>query len=232
MSPDAHASFEVATIKPSDPNSQRQGIDSKGRTLILLGQTLTNMMVFAYQLHKDQIVGGPAWISTDRYDIEGVPDTPGDPDLSQIQEMVRTLLADRFRLTFHHEQREMTYYAIVLAKGGSKLAKSAASDDNMPHQSLGGNARQKNAKFTNNQMSDFALCMQLIADRPVVDETGLKGRFDFTLRWQPNDTPSADVDAPPPLFTAMEEQLGLKLQPKRGPVDAFVIDKVARPSAN
>ena len=74
--------------------------------------------------------------------------------------------------------------------------------------------------------------MQLIADRPVVDETGLQGRFDFTLRWQPEDTPATEADAPPMLFTAMEEQLGLKLQPKKGAVDVMVIDKVARPSAN
>ena len=232
MPANTHPSFEVATIKLSDPGSGRQGIDSKGHRVLLLGQTLSDMIAFAYQIHRNQIVSGPGWLSTDKYDIEGVPDAEGDPDVDQIQEMVRKLLAERFGLAFHHEQRETAYYAIVITKGGSKVATSAAVDDRMPHVSVSGNGKQREAKFKNSQMSDFALNMQRIADRPVVDETGLQGRFDFMLRWQPEDTSSDSADAPPMLFTAMEEQLGLKLQPKKGPVEATVIDKVARPSAN
>ena len=232
MPHDAHPSFQVATIKPSDPNSQQQGIDFKGHSVNLLGETLTSMIGFAYQLQREQIVGGPEWMSRDRYDVAGVPDAEGEPDLTQIQDMVRKLLVERFGMNFHRDRQTKSYYAIVTAKSEPKLVRSTASLDRMPHQSMSGDGKGQQIKFRNNRMSDFALAVQLIVDRPVVDETGLAGRFDFTLRWQPGDAQSADADAPPALFTAMVEQLGLKLQPKKGLVDVVVIDKVAKPSAN
>lgn len=232
MAPDAHPSFEVATIKPSDPNSQQQGIDSKGHTVLLLGQTLMSMTAFAYQLHKEQIVGAPGWMSSDRYDVEGIPNAAGEPDLSQIQEMVRKLLAERLGMNVHRERQAKLYYAIVPAKSGSKLARSTATLDRLPHQSMRANGKQTEIRFRNNEMADLALGLEPLVDHPVVDETGLMGRFDFTLRWQSNEAQPTDANAPPTLFTAIAEQLGLKLQPKKGLVDVLVIDKVAKPSAN
>ncbi len=131
-------------------------------------------------------------------------------------------MAERFQLTFHHEQRELAYYAVTIAKGGPKLAVSkAAASLGSPDETWNTDGKQVDAKFTNNQMSEFALGMQSVTDRPVVDETGLKGSYDFTLRWLQNDTQASDADTPPMLFSAVQEQLGLKLVPKKGMVDAL-----------
>ena len=197
----------------------------------LRGQTVTSMMMFAYGIHHKQIAGSPDWAGSDKYDVEGVVDAEGEPDLKQMQEMIRKLLVDRFGLTFHHEQKELSYYAVAVAKGGPKMAKGA-NQDATPDQTGNGGSKGMEMKFTNNSMSDFALGMQYFSDRPVVDETGLPGRFDFTLRWQPNETAAAEADSAPMLFTAVQDQLGLKLEPKKGMVDSVVVDKLTRPSAN
>ena len=231
MAKEAHPSFEVASIKLSDPESHRQGFSTEGHRVTLHGETVTAMMMFAYGIHHKQIVGSPEWAGNDRYDVSGVADAEGEPDTKQLQEMVQKLLVDRFGLKFHHEQRELSYYAIAVAKGGPKIAKSADQDGNSD-QTGNGSSKQMEMKFTNNSMPEFALGMTFFEDRPVVDETGLKGKYDFTLRWQPNETATNEEGAPPLLFTAIEEQLGLKLEPKRGMVDVMVVDKVERPSEN
>ena len=226
------ASFEVATIKPSSVTSQRQGIDSTGRTVTLFGQTLTAMIAFAFQVQKDQIVGGPKWIGADKYDIEGLSDLQGEPDLDQMREMVKQLLAERFSLSLHRGTRKQNYYAIIVSKPGAKLARTNTPSDRMPHQSISGNSKQSQGRFHNCQMTDFALGLQLLLDHPVVDETGLKGRYDFDLKWQSSDPQSASADGPPILFSAIEEQLGLRLIQKKGPILVLAVDKAARPSAN
>ncbi len=233
MAPDAHPTFDVATIKLSDPASHRQGINTRGNHIGAQGQTLTSLMMFAYGVHHQQIVGGPAWMSDDKYDIDGVADVPGEPGLKQMQEMFRKLMVDRFGLQFHADKREITYYAIRVAKGGAKLPKSTSADDEPPDQTGNGDAKGMSMKFTNNSMSDFRLGMQYFLDKPVVNETGLEGRYTFVLKWAPDDLKGVpDADTPPGLFTAIQEQLGLKLEVAKGPVDVMVMDRVLRPSAN
>ena len=231
MAADAHPSFEVATIKPADPNELKGNFRIGGHRIYIENQSVDSLLSVAYAIHQKQIVDGPAWLGT-RYDIVGQADVAGVPNLHQIQEMLQKLLASRFDLTFHREKRELSIYAITVAKGGPKLAKSANNSNGLPAQSGSGSGGQLIRKFTNNSMSDFALGMQAFLDKPVVDETGLAGRYDFVLKWTPDELNTSDPNAPPGIFTAVQEQLGLKLEPTRGTTDVLVISHIERPTEN
>lgn len=241
MAADASPQFEVATIKPSNPETQGRGIRVRGREFSTINTTLSSLITFAYGLHPKQIAGAPAWIDTDKFDISAQPDEPGQPNDKQWKAMLQALLADRFQLKFHHDKRELPVYALEVVKSGPKLNKSQGDPNGLPglfFRALGvltvGNAT----------MQDFAGLMQsAVLDRLVVDQTGLTGRFDFTLNWTPDESqfvgmgvkvpPSSDKpDAPPSLFTAIQEQLGLKLDSTKAPVDIIAIDHVEKPSAN
>jgi uncharacterized protein (TIGR03435 family) len=231
MAKGAHPTFEVATIKPSDPDSHRQGIGYHGHQVDATGQTLKNLIMFAYGVHEKQIVDEPTWVSSEQYNIAGVADVPGEPDLKQMQEMYQKLLAERFGLQLRHEQREMTYYALTVLKGGAKVAKAKGGDDASPDQTGEGHGYME-MRYTANLMSDFELGINYFTDRPVVNETGLAGRYDFTLKWMPDSAAESESGQIPGLFTAMQEQLGLKLEPKKGLVAVLVVQKVERPSEN
>jgi uncharacterized protein (TIGR03435 family) len=232
MAADAHPSFEVATINPADPNrTTGGGFIVGGHRLIIQSQTVNDLISLAYAVNQKQIVDGPAWLGTKEFDIDGQADQPGVANLQQIQEMLQKLLRDRFNLKLHREKRDLSIYAITVAKGGPKLTRSA-STSTLPSQSGHGHGGFQQRKFANNTMSDFALGMQRYMDRPVVDETGLPGRYDFTLRWTPDNLPTNEPDAPPGLFTAVQEELGLKLEATKGPTDVLVIDHMEQPSAN
>lgn len=232
MAKDAHPSLEVATIKPTAAvDDHHQGMDVTGRRVSITNENLTSLIMFAYGVHPKQIVGGPEWMS-DRYDIEGVTDTDGDPSTKQFQEILQRLLVERFGLKLHHEKRELSVYTVTVAKGGPKLEK-AKDPEAQADQTGNGSSKGQTMKFTSNTMSDFALGMMFFLDRPVVDRTGLSGAWDFTLSWQPRLTADASAgDSFPDLFTAVQEQLGLKLNPVKDEADVVVIDGVARPSAN
>lgn len=232
MPPDAKPEFEVATIKPSDPTRNATGFHTKGRGVFCENETVDKIIMVAFGVDSKQIVGGPAWLATDRYDINGLSDVHGQPNLTQMQGMYQRLLADRFKLTFHREERNISVYAIRIAKNGPRLTKSL-DDQGQPNSSdvPAGSARAM--RFTNASMPYFALVMQLLAPgTPVVDQTGLTGRFDFLLRWTPDEFQNSDANASPGLFTAIQEQLGLKLVPVNTPTTVLVIDQVERPSAN
>jgi uncharacterized protein (TIGR03435 family) len=232
MAADAHPSFAVATIKPHDPASSHQGFDAKGDRVTARDQSVASMMMFAYGIHPSQIVGVPDWVLNDRWDVEGTSDTPGEPNLRQQQEMLQRLLADRFGLHFNREKRELTVYAIQLAKGGPKL-KPAANPDAEADQDGSGHGTEFSLRFTSVSLPEFAMGMQFfVHDRPVVDQTSLTGRYDLTLRYTYDEARSTDPNAPPGLFTAVQEQLGLKFEPTKAPIDVFVIDHVKQPSAN
>jgi uncharacterized protein (TIGR03435 family) len=231
MATTAEPSFEIASIRPAKPGSTSHGIHYSGHRISTENQPVTKLICFAYGLHETQLIGAPAWSDTDPYDIEGIPDTEGAPTLRQIRQMFQKLLADRFNLKFHRDQRELSIYALTLAKGGPKLSKNTTAREGEPHGSGGGDA-ERSFKFSNYTMSDFSLELQFFADKPVVDQTGLTGGYDFTLNWTEDDGQQQPADAPPGLFTAIQEQLGLKLEAKKGPADVLVIDDVARPSAN
>ena len=238
--------FEVATIKPSDPNQPGWTLGTKGNHFYGRSVNVVDLISFAYGLHAKQIAGGPAWIQTDKFDIEAVPNFPGKPRRPQLEAMLQKLLAERFRLTVHKEQRELAVYAIVPAKDGTKLKPSGAPADapsgyDFPR--IGSVAEMKVMHMT---MAAFASALQrTVLDRPVVEESGLKDRYDFTLTWTPDESQfiqfqgtgvsvpasGGGTAGPPGLFTAIEEQLGLKLQPKKEMSDVVVVDRVDRPSA-
>jgi uncharacterized protein (TIGR03435 family) len=242
MKADADPSFEVATIKPSDPNSQRQGLTIQGDRMVTFGTSLSFLITFAYGLHAKQIVGGPAWLETEKYDITAKPDVEGQPNDKQIKSMIQKLLADRFKLTFHKEKKELSAYAITVGKTGAKLTKSEGDPNGLP--GLGFRGKLGALFVRNATIADFAGLMQtVVLDRPVVDQTGLSGKYDFTLDWTPEASqfggrgaqvpaPADDATAPPDLFTAIVAQLGLKLESAKAAVDVLVVDRVEKPSEN
>jgi bla regulator protein blaR1 len=232
--------FEVATIKPSNPAAQGKLLTIKGRQVLTINTSLSDLISYAYGLHTRQVVGGPSWMGSDKYDITGQPEGQGMPNLTQMRDMIRALLVDRFKLTTHRETRELPAYALVVAPGGPKMTKNESNPNGLPGLLFRGLGV---LPATNATMGDFAGVMQLaVLDRPVIDRTGLQGRWDFTLTWTPDETqfasfglripPSTDPNAPPVLFTAAQEQLGLKFDSVRAPVEVLVIDRVEKPSEN
>jgi uncharacterized protein (TIGR03435 family) len=237
MAADAHPSFEVATIKPTDPNRKNeQGCNADGRHVWCISETVKIILMAAYGLNEKQVVDGPAWLGTDKYDIDGVSDIEGQPNLKQVQGMLKKLLADRFKLTSHSEKKELSVYALRVVKNGPKLTKSKDDPNGLPDFEI--TNWTSNLVFlreSNTTMEEFVLNLQFLnqaIDRPIVDQTALAGRYDFTLKWTPDEATTSDPNAPPGLFTAIQEQAGLKLEPEKTPVEVLVIDHIERPSAN
>jgi uncharacterized protein (TIGR03435 family) len=241
MKADANPVFEVATIKPSKPDAQGKGFQVRARTFATINTTVNDMMTFAYGIHPKQVTGGPAWMETEHYDITAKPDGEGQPNDKQWKIMVQKLLADRFKLTFHRDKKELSVYAITVAKSGSKMTKNEGDPNGLPGLFFRGLGVLPARNAT---MADFAGLLQaVVLDRPVVDQTGLAGRFDFTLTWTPDEfqfaglggraaPPADNVAAPPDLFTAMQQQLGLKLEATKAPTETLVVDKVEKPTEN
>jgi uncharacterized protein (TIGR03435 family) len=239
--------FQVATIKPSDPNKAGWMLGTRGDHFLAQHVTLADLITFSYGVHTKQIVGGPAWIRTDRFDVEGVPEAPGRPARAQLQAMLRPLLAERFHLTLQPEKRELAVYALVVDKGGPKLTKAPEVEGEHPGYGfprIGATAEMKVMHMT---MTDFVSALQrTVTDRPVLDQTGLTARYGFSLTWTPDDSqflqmpgigtrPATGAPEPsvsPGLFTAVREQLGLKLEAVKAPVDCPTVEAVERPSAN
>ena len=244
MAADADPSLDVATIKPSNPTARGKGFGFQGTHFRTFNTNLNDLIAFAYGLHSKQIVGAPDWFATDLYDIDGVPDTPGRPNLKQMGVMVQKLLADRCALKFHHDTKELSVYAITVASSGPKMTKTTTAVNDPQGFGFRGLG---DLIVRNMDMKDFATWMQSgVMDKPVVDQTGLKDRYDFTLKWTPDDSQFAqfrgavnmpppkadDPNAPPSLYTAVQETLGLKIEATKAPDDVIVIDHVEKPSAN
>ena len=227
MAKDAHPSFEVATVKPSDPKDLSEGFHTMGRQLYVENETVFKMLMAVYGLQPRQITGEPEWVDSVKLDIRGVPDQAGQPSWAQYQEMLGKLLKERFGLQVHEEQREMTVYALRVSKGGSKLTVSTHGTQDMD-QTGDGHAM----RFTANTMGDFARALDYMVDRPVIDQTGLQGMYDFTLRWRPEGAPADDPNAAEPLFTAIPEQLGLRLEAAKASAEVLVVDHIDRPTAD
>lgn len=239
MAPDVSPDVEVATIKPSPPDARRSMFRMLGANLLVENLTLDDLIKFACDVQQRQISGGPGWMSTEKWDIQAKPDTPGMPRMPQLQEMVRKLLAERFGLQFHEEKRVMAAYVLTVAKGGPRLTRNT-DPSHLDGFSMGPLGTMHAGAAT---MGDLAQVLQSdVLDRPVVDQTGLEGRWDFTLQWAPDEAQfpgmkvprsASDVTDPlPPLFTAIQEQLGLKLEPQRLDVPVLVIDHVDHPTPN
>jgi uncharacterized protein (TIGR03435 family) len=240
MAADARAEFEVATIKPSEPDRQGKGFLVNGRQFSTINTSLSDLITFAYGIHAKQITGAPGWLETDKYDLAAQPAGDGQPNEKQWKAMLQKLLADRFKLAFHRDKKELAVYAITVGKSGPKLTKSE-STANLPGLFFRGLG---NLPATNATMTDLAGVMQsAVLDRPVVDQTGLAGRWDFTLVWTPDEfqfaglgvrvpPPANNAAAPPDLFTAFQEQLGLKLESTKAQAEVFVVDRAQKPTEN
>ncbi len=242
MDEDASPTFEPATIKPSKLDEQRKAILVQGRRMHIINQPLSVMISFSYGVQARQIIGLPAWAETDRYDIDAVPDGEGMPNDKQWKGMVQKLLVERYKFTFHRDKIELPVYALSVAKTGPKLTRSDGDPNGLPGLFFRG--RPGDLGVRNANMADFVGLLQgSVLDRPVVDQTGLTGRFDFTLIWTPDDSqfasmgarippPTDSANAPPSLYTAIQEQIGLKLDATTAPADVIVIDYVEKPSEN
>ena len=241
MAADADPSFDVATIKPSNPDVPGDWFRVQGRNFSTHNISLAGMIKFAYGVHGKQIVNGPDWMEKDTYDIAAVPDAEGQPSDKQWKSMLQKLMAERYKLTFHHEQRELAVFALTVGKDGPKNLAENTSGGTLPGMFFRGTPGGIMLPANNATMKDFTgLLQEVVLDKPVVDQTGLKGRYDFTLKWAPDESqfnghvppPSDQPDAPPSLFTAVQEQVGLKIESTKTMVDVLVIDRVEKPSPN
>jgi uncharacterized protein (TIGR03435 family) len=233
MAKDADPDWEVATVRPTDPSDTNgQRIRFRGRHVILLAHTVQDILLIGYGVQKSQLAGEPDWVKTERWDVDGVPDVDGQPSMKQLQAMMQKILLERFGLKLHREQRVIPVFALTVAKGGAKLTPNT-SDPNgwMDQQNSAYNGRDIE-DLKNASMPDLAQILQFRVDRPVVDQTGLKGRYDFKLQWTTDDAQTTQPDAPPGLFTAIQQQLGLKLEAVKAPDVVLVIDHVDKPTAN
>ena len=244
MPADADPAFEVSTIKPNDSGGRSmQVLTFRGRTFITENSSLADLIMFAYGVQMKQIIGAPDWIQRDRYDINATPDQEGTPTADQVRIMIRKLVADRFTLRFHHETRELSAFVLRVGKDGSTL-KVAKPNGNL--HGIGMQPAPTGALlFANNSpLSAFTSFLQsMVLDRPVVDQTGLSGRYDLTVTFSPDDSlfggqplgyprPADGVEPAPGFFEAIQKQLGLKLTAEKTQVDVLTVDHVEKPSAN
>jgi uncharacterized protein (TIGR03435 family) len=237
--------FDVASIHLSPPSSDGHHhiYNDPHASLFRTGNlSLRDLIQYAYALPKSQILGGPDWLDSTMFDIDAKSDPSVDTQLHALSDdearsrkrlMVQALLIDRFALTTHTETRQLPLFDLVLAKGGPKF---------QPNNAVGNTIDSGNTRLhvsgTDNTVAVLARELSQVLGRVVLDQTGLTGRYDLKLRWTPDNSPTPmlngapDPNPPPDIFTALQEQLGLKLESSRGPVPVLVIDHVAMPSEN
>jgi uncharacterized protein (TIGR03435 family) len=227
--------FEVATVKLNKSGARGIGNHFDPERATWTNISLRVLITNAHRIQSDQLMGGPDWIRSERWDIEAKTEGPTTTD--QKFQMLQPLLEDRFKLQAHRETREMPEYRLVIAKGGSKLREYRKGE---------GDSRQEGTRIGRGlidghgaEFNSLVFFLRSETGRPVVDATGLSGKFDFKLEWVPDESqPNSGGDAPPPdasgasIFAAIQEQLGLKLETMKGPVEVLVIDHVEKPSEN
>ena len=217
-------SFDIATIKLAVPNPEDgYGVQFGRGTVVLKNVTLRQAILYAYDLHDYQLSGGPKWTTSDTFQIVGKTD-PSVSKIEAVRPMLQTLLKERFQLTLRKETKPLPAYALITAKGGPKLERAAP--DAVHGWSSG------SAKLTARAASvqDFADLLASKLGRPVMDRTGIDGKFNFNLHFAPDNAPPDTME--PSLFTALQEQLGLKLETTTAPGDTFVIERAEHPSDN
>jgi uncharacterized protein (TIGR03435 family) len=240
--------FEVASIKPNSGGDRALLDPQPDGGLRAVNATPRMLITMAYEVRDFQLLGGPRWMASERYDITAKPETfqgrtPDPASLtdeqiqSQVFERLRVLLADRFHLLVHREMKEVPAYVLVVGKGGSRLQPTQAGIEERALRTRRGAVSARGIPL---QMLTRFLSEQL--GRAVVDETGLNGLFDFRLEWTPDagtgsfgkqdGLPGAPIADPPSLLTAIQEQLGLQLRSRRSPVEVIVVDRLERPSPN
>jgi uncharacterized protein (TIGR03435 family) len=236
--PVAEVAFEVATIKQSVPGQEAHGMGWSERRFDAHNMTMNQIMQFAYNLQEKQIIGAPGWFDSESFDIHGQAEA-GEPTPAEWRLMTQRLLEERLQMHYRREQKVMPAYVLTVAKGGPKFKAADAEDtkgfkdvvriQRGPHMWL----RVLGVKGS---MAQLAAELQRVEmDRPVVDKTELAGRYDFTMTatslkpfFVGEEAPGED--APAELFTALREQLGLKLEPTKTPVNCLVLDSVEKPT--
>lgn len=213
--------FVAATIKPSKDEPGHSGWHSRTSMMNMTGQTLKGLICIAYRVKDYQVSGGPKWVSAERFDVSAKAE--GAVEQAQMLPMLQTMLADRFQLVFHHEEKIAPAYALVLAKGGLKI--KAAENPGESHS----NGTKGKLTATGVTMATLAASFSRQVGAPVVDQTGTEGAFDFTLEWFSEGDKDDDLSA---FFAALQSQLGLKMEMKKLPMDVIVVDKAEKPSEN
>jgi uncharacterized protein (TIGR03435 family) len=223
----ARLEFEVASVKPSPPGAggTRVSVLPGGQTIVARNAPVKIIFMFVYELPPRQISEGPDWLDTENYDIDAKAALPSSR--ADLRVMFQNLLADRFKLQFHRETKELPVYVLTVDKSGSKMKLNETDDDYRIPIGPRGAGRISGKRVPMSYLC-FYLSRQL--DRNVIDKTGLDKYYDFTLDWTP-ETQRADAGGRT-IFTAVREQLGLKLESQKGPVEFYVIDHAEKPSVN
>lgn len=230
------AAFDVTLIKPADLTNPQRGIviAHGNRSIAIYGLTAGELIQRIYAIQESQVAGGPSWMNSDRFDIAAKVETDAPPSTDQLWLMLERLLADRFALKFHRETKMRQGYALIPGKTGPKLDDAAGAVPNLM-------ASRGQVQASRVSMSMFTNFLSRYLGRPIFDGTGLRGSYDFKMSWTPGETeqalPAGENAAPvdssaTSIFTALQDQLGLKLESKTVPIEVFVIDRVERPSPN
>jgi uncharacterized protein (TIGR03435 family) len=248
-SPDA-PTFESAILKPSEPHARGHRFRVSGHRFETRNASLSDLISFAYGLHATQIIGAPDWVQSDKYDLTAQSDAEAQPSETLWRSMLQSYLVERFKLRFHRETQELPLYVLTTGRSGRKLTSTKADPNRLPELSItlgasnAANANLAAISATNATMADLAGVMQrVVLEWPVVDQTGIGGRYDFSFSWTPDGAQFGDVRAkipvpidianpPPYLATALEEQMGLTLDVLYAPLQVLVIDHVEKPSEN
>lgn len=230
--------WDVVSVRPVEPKSCTGDAGMRTTTdgISIFCIPLLFAIEQAYSIREpSRILGAPEWVKTDRYNIDAkvaAEDVAAFQKLKRGEHnaMLQPLLAERFHLKAHIEQREMPVYDLVVDKGGSKLKDATADDASKgAHMTMDGSG---NVDAANALLTGLPGILYNEVGRPVVDKTGLTGKYDFTLKYVPASKAAADETGGPSIFTALEEQLGLKLEPAKEPMDVLVIDSIDKPAAN
>jgi uncharacterized protein (TIGR03435 family) len=229
-------SFAVAAIKESHSGERTMLFDPRrGGAFTAANCSLGLLIQYAYDVMQFQISGAPGWVQSDRYDISAKAE--GDSQVSEIRGMLQRLLEDRFQLKYHWETKEAAAYHLVVSKAG-KLRESGPGDCPPSADGPCGTLRNSpgNTKGYKLTSGELAGSLSFFVGRPVLDKTGLTGKYDIELQWTPErvqlQSPAPSEESSPSIFTALQEQLGLKLESAKGPMKTLVIDHVERPSEN
>jgi bla regulator protein blaR1 len=231
--------FEVASVKPADPSVRVSNVlFDAGENLTIANVPLRKIVTYAYQIRDFQLIGAPYWIGTERYDIsartargDAVSASADGTSADRVRERLRSLLADRFGLVARHETKEQTVLVLIVAKNGPKLRVVSTPGDRQGISVNDGRLQGFSAP-----VASLATQLSIATGQVVEDRTGLAEKYDFVLTWTPDIEPPGsehgDQSLGPTIFTALKEQLGLRLDPAKGRVDVLVIDHIQRPSAN
>jgi uncharacterized protein (TIGR03435 family) len=243
MAADADPSFEVATIKPNNSENPGKGINVNGRNFLTRNTSLADLIKFAYKVNEKQIAGAPDWWDKDKYDIAAVvAEGEGTPSDAQWHSMMRKLIVERFKLKFHQEKKELSVYVFSVGKDGPKNLTKSLSTNFLPGFGFGPDPGGMVSSAQNATMAEYAdmVLQGRLLDRPVLNQTGIDGRYDFKVTFMPDEAlfgghgppiPVSENPAPS-FFTAPQEQLGLKLDAVKAPADVMVIDHAEKPSEN